>query len=87
MKWLALSVLVCLTGCAGRHYAVCMQDESGVGCSKFNLSKKEAIKFGKILSAATGNDVGIAKPNPEHRVESLPAEPERAAPPQKTDKI
>lgn len=83
MKWFALSVLVCLTGCASRHYAVCMADGRDVGCSKFNLTKKEAIKFGKILSAATGNDVGIAKPNPEHKVQSLPPDP----PSVNTDKL
>lgn len=75
MKYLALSVLVCLAGCAPQHYAVCMRDESGVGCSAFNLKKKEAVKFGKMLAAATGNDVGIAKPNPGHNVESLPPDP------------
>ncbi len=77
MKYLALSVFVFLAGCAPRHFAVCITSGENIGCSAPTLTKKEAMKFGRILSAATGENVGIASKTGGHEgpPPPLPHEP------------
>lgn len=43
--------ILALTGCAGRHYAVCMQAGAGSGCSHQRFTAKEAHKIGELLAA------------------------------------
>ena len=77
MKYLAIGVLACLSGCAPRHFAVCITSGPDVGCSQPNLTRAEALKFGKILAAATGNDVGVASKTGGHEGPPPPLPHER----------
>lgn len=50
------AIIMALTGCSARHYAVCMAVGADSGCSHRLFTKATAVEVGALMATQPGSD-------------------------------